>query len=161
MGQGFLGYPSTLMLDVVVCALVLVVPVLLYSIYLVKYRRQYLWHRRLQTGLGVALLVTVCLFEIDMRLHGGWQAILKQRSVQLTEEQLRWVTQILLVHLVFAVSAVILWAVTLAHGWRCIPRPPQPSPHSGRHKLLGWLATLTLTMTSITGLVFYYYAFVI
>lgn len=161
MGQGFLGYPSTLMLDVVVCALVLVVPVLLFSIYLVKYRRQYLWHRRLQTGLGVALLLTVCLFELDMRLHGGWQAILKQRSVQLTEAQLSWVTQILLVHLIFAVSAVILWAVTLTHGWRKIPRPPQPSAHSARHKLLGWLATLTLTMTSVTGLVFYYYAFVV
>lgn len=161
MAKGFLGYPSTLMLDVVVCALILVVPVLLFSIYLVKYRRSYLWHRRLQTGLGLALLVTVCLFELDMRLHGGWQAILKQRAVLLTEEQLQWVSRILLVHLVFAVSTVVLWAVTLTHGWKRIPHPPQPSPHSTTHKRLGWLSTITLILTSATGLVFYYYAFMI
>ena len=128
MAKGFLGYPSTLMLDVVVCTLVLVVPALLFSIYLVKFRRQYLWHRRLQTGLGVALLITVCLFEIDMRLHGGWQAILKQRSVLLTDDQLQWVSRVLMVHLVFAISAVLLWAVTLTLGWKRIPHPPQPSP---------------------------------
>jgi putative membrane protein len=161
MATGFLGYPSTLMLDVVVCALALVVPALFFSIYLVKFRRNYLWHRRLQTGLGIALLVTVCLFEIDMRWHGGWQAILKQRSVLLTDEQLQWVSRVLLIHLVFAVSTVILWTATLTHGWRRIPRPPQPSPHSGLHKRLGWLSTIALTLTSVTGLVFYYYAFMI
>ncbi len=161
MGQGFLGYPSTLMLDVVVCALILVVPVLLFSIYLVKFRRQYLWHRRLQTGLGVALLITVCLFEIDMRLHGGWQEILKRRAVLLTDPQLQWVSRVLLVHLVFAVSTVILWAVTLTHGWKRIPNPPQPSVHSRVHKRLGWLSAITLTLTSVTGLIFYYYAFMI
>lgn len=160
MAKGFLGYPSTLMLDVVVCALVLVVPVLLYSIYLVKFRRNYLWHRNLQTALGAALLLTVSLFEIDMRLHGGWQQILKNREVQLEPDQLEWVRQILLVHLVFAVSAVLLWAVTLTHGWKRIPNPPQPSPHSGLHKWLGWSSTITLTLTSVTGLIFYYYAFV-
>ncbi len=159
MGKGFLGYPSTLMLDIVVCALLLVLPVLLYSIWLVKFRRNYLGHRNLQSGLGIVLLITVCLFEIDMRLQGGWQAILKNRAEQLSEPQLLWVRRVLLVHLVFAVSAVFLWGVTLTHGWKKIPNPPQPSPHSARHKLLGWLATITLTLTSVTGLVFYYYAF--
>lgn len=161
MGTGFLGYPSTVMLDIVVCALALVVPVLLYSIYLVKFRRNYLWHRNIQTALGVALLVTVGLFEIDMRLHGGWQAILKNRSVQLSADQLNWVSQILMVHLVFAVSAVALWAVTIAHGWKRIPRPPQPSPASLLHKRLGWSSTISLTLTSVTGLIFYYYAFMV
>lgn len=161
MAQGFLGYPSTLMLDVVVCALVLVVPALLYSIYLVKYRRRYLLHRNLQVGLGAALLITVCLFEIDMRLHGGWRAILKNRPTPLTEAQLTQVGQILAIHICFAVSAVVLWIVTLIHGLRNIPNPPAPSSHSGRHKTLGWLSTVTLALTSVTGLVFYYYAFVV
>jgi uncharacterized membrane protein YozB (DUF420 family) len=161
MAKGFLGYPSTLMLDVVVCALALVVPVLLYSIYLVKFRRNYLWHRNIQTALGATLLVTVCLFEIDMRLNGGWMEILKNRSVQLSTAQLEWVRSVLIVHLVFAVSAVLLWAITLTHGWKRIPNPPMPSPHSGLHKLLGWLSTITLTLTSVTGLIFYYYAFMV
>jgi putative membrane protein len=161
MAQGFLGYPSTLMLDVVVCALVLVVPLLLYSIYLVKFRRQYLWHRNLQIGLGAVLLVTVCLFELDMRMQGGWRSILRNRPTQLSESQLLFVGRILLIHVCFAVSSVVLWIVTLTHGLRNVPNPPAPSPHSERHKLLGWLSTISLTLTSVTGLIFYYYAFVV
>jgi putative membrane protein len=160
MAQGFLGFPSTLMLDVVVCALVLVVPALLYSIYLVKFQRQYLWHRNLQIGLGIALLITVCLFEIDMRLQGGWQAILKNREHQLSAARLTLVGRILLIHVCFAVSAVLFWTVTLVHGLRNIPNPPGPSAHSKLHKRLGWMSTICLTLTSITGLIFYYYAFV-
>lgn len=160
MARGFLGFPSTLMLDVVVCALALVVPVLLYSIYLVKYQRRFLWHRNLQIALGGALFVTVCLFELDMRLQGGWQAILKNREIPLSDSRLTLVSQILAIHVCFAISAVLLWTVTLVHGLRNIPYPPGPSPHSAAHKRLGWLSTISLTLTSVTGLIFYYYAFV-
>jgi len=161
MAKGFLGYPSTVMLDVVVCALVLVVPLLFYSIYLVKFRREFLWHRNLQLTLGAALLVTVCLFELDMRLQGGWLTILKNRPVPLSETHLTLVGQILAVHVCFAISAVFSWIATMTHGLRNIPYPPGPSSHSARHKTLGWLSTITLTLTSVTGLIFYYYAFMV
>ena len=39
MQNGFLGNNASLMLDVVVCALVLVVPALLFSLYTVKIKR--------------------------------------------------------------------------------------------------------------------------
>ena len=55
--SGFLGYQTTFMLDFVVCALALVVPLLLYSLWLVKVRRNYLGHKRLQIALGLILLV--------------------------------------------------------------------------------------------------------
>ena len=160
MGAGFLGYPSTLMLDVVVVALALVVPLLLVSLYLVKIARNYTAHRNLQILLGGLLLVTVGLFELDMRLQGGWQAILKNRDVQLSPERLSLVSQVLFVHLGFAVSTCILWTVTLIWAWRAYPNPPVPMSHSKTHKLLGWLSMLDITLTSVTGLAFYYLAFV-
>lgn len=161
MARGFLGYPSTIMLDIVVCALVLVVPVLLFSIYVGKFRHQYVLHRVLQSGLGLVLFVTVCLFEVDMRLHGGWQAILKNRPVELTADQMTLVSRILMIHLVFAISAVGLWTATLWLGWRRFANPPKPGAHSRQHKVLGWLSTISLSLTSVTGLVFYYYAFMV
>src|SRR5262249_40470812 len=69
MSHGFLGYNATLMLDVVVCALIVVVPTLLFSLFAVKIRRNYRLHKALQIALGVILLIVVGLFEIDMRLH--------------------------------------------------------------------------------------------
>jgi hypothetical protein len=47
---GFLGYPTTFMLDFVVCALVLIVPLLLFSLWLVKFRRNYAGHMKLPSG---------------------------------------------------------------------------------------------------------------
>jgi len=160
MGPGFLGYASTLMLDVVVCALVLVVPLLLFSLYTVKIQRNYQLHKYLQMALGAALLVTVGLFELDMRLHGGWRQIVAKRTPELTPEQLIRVEQILSIHLCFAVTTCVLWAVTMVGALRRFPNPPRPSEYSARHKVLGWLAAIDITLTSVTGLWWYYVAFV-
>ncbi len=160
--DGFLGYPSCFMLDVVVCALVLVVPLVLWSLYLVKFRRAYNAHRWWQVAITVIVLLAVVLFEIDIRQHGGWQAIVNppSRPPRLTGERLDTVRLALWVHLVFAVSTPLLWGVTLTAAWRRFPRPPIPGAHSGWHKCLGWASVVDLVLTSVTGLVFYYLAFV-
>ncbi|MFQ5734286.1 MAG: DUF420 domain-containing protein [Planctomycetaceae bacterium] len=163
MNDGFLGNDSSLMLDVVVCALVLVVPVLLFSIYTVKFRRGFLLHRHLQTALGAALLLTVGAFEVDMQIvHGGWENVVNkpEQPQRVTGEDLETVQTLLWVHLVFAISTPVLWTVTLVLAWRRFPSPPQPGEHSRLHKTLGWLSAVDITLTSVTGLVFYYVAFI-
>lgn len=162
MSNGFLGYNASFMLDFVVSALVLIVPVLLLSLYLVKVRRNYRWHRNLQTALGLVLLVAVSAFEVDMRLHGGWEHIVNKdpASPRLSPVQMERVSQVLMVHLVFAISTPFLWGVTLYLAWRRFGRDPQPGPHSQLHKTLGWASVLDIVLTSMTGLWFYYVAFV-
>jgi hypothetical protein len=126
MTDGFLGYRASLMLDIVVCALVIVVPTLLASLYAVKIRGNYALHRFLQVMLGIVLLMTVGLFEIDMRLHGGIVGILAKRSRPLSAKELTSFYRLLYVHLFFAISTVVLWAVTLSLALRRIPAPPGP-----------------------------------
>ena len=160
MNDGFLGYRTSLMLDFVVCSLVLVVPALIYSIYLVKVRRNFVAHRNIQLTLAVVLLVAVTAFEIDMQqIQGGWEKVVAKRLNPLTAEQLQSVRQVLWIHLVFAVSSPVLWATTIVLALRRMPKPPAQCTHSDLHKKLGWLSTLDLTLTSITGLWFYYVAF--
>jgi len=162
MGHGFLGYHASFMLDVVVCALVVVVPVLLFSLYLVKFRRRYLWHRNIQVGLGIVLLVTVAAFEYDMRSHGGWEQIVNKDSQhpRLVGETLESVRRLLWVHLVFAITTPLLWTTTIFLALKRFASPPSPGPHSWLHKRLGWASAVDITLTSVTGLLFYYFAFV-
>ncbi len=160
MQDGFLGYKSSFMLDFVVAALVLIVPVLLFSLYTVKVRKNFLLHRNLQLLLGIVLLIAVAAFEVDLRLQGGWLAVVNKGEPKLTPEKLSFVGSLLVVHLVFAISTPFLWIATIVLALRRIPNPPQPGPHSGLHKILGWLSTIDITLTSATGLVFYYFAFV-
>lgn len=158
MTDGFLGFRASLMLDVVVCALVLVVPLLLYSLYVVKVRRNYTLHRNLQMLLGIVLGIAVIAFEIDMRMQGGWEQIVGKREI--ASDHFEQIRKMLYVHLVFAISTPFLWTATIVLALRRFANPPLPSPHSRLHKKLGWLATIDITLTSVTGLMFYYLAFV-
>jgi putative membrane protein len=161
MSQGFLGYHATFMLDVVVCALVLLVPALATSIYLVKFRRQYAWHRRLQLTLAAVLFLAVAAFEVDVQLvHHGWQNIVKDARPDMAAESLDFARKVLYVHLVFAISTPLLWILTISLALPKFGNPPFPSRHSPVHKLLGWCSATDLALTSATGLLFYYFAFI-
>ncbi|MEZ6126669.1 MAG: DUF420 domain-containing protein [Planctomycetaceae bacterium] len=161
--DGFLGYRTSFMLDFVVCALVVIVPVLLFSLWSVRIRRNYSLHRKLQIALGIILLIAVGAFEVDLQLvHGGWENIVRKSfpdeaalAARVSEAR-PW----LLLHLLFAVTTPVLWMITLVLALRRFGNPPQPAPHSRVHQKLGWLSTIDITLTAITGLIFYYVAFV-
>lgn len=161
--DGFLGYQTSFMLDFVVCALVVIVPVLVASICLVRFGHRYSQHRILQTGLCVVLLIAVGAFEVDLQVvHGGWENVVAKgySDEALLAERISRAQPWLWLHLVFAVSTPLLWIVTLAMALRQFPSPPLPSAHSRLHRRLGWLSTIDVTLTAVTGLIFYYVTFV-
>ena len=163
LSNGFLGYQTTFMLDFVVCALVLIVPLLLWSLWLVKFRRRYVVHKRLQITLGIVLLIAVTAFEVDVQMvHGGWEKIVARQelSPEVLTTKINDVRPWLLVHLMFAVTTPLLWIVTITLALLRFENPPAPGPHSRLHRILGWASTIDLTLTSVTGLLFYYVAFV-
>lgn len=163
MKNGFLGYNASFMLDFVVSALVLIVPVILYSLYVVKVQKNFALHRNLQVALGLILLVAVSAFEIDTQLvHGGWENIVNKdpEAPRLVGDQFTHVQSVLRIHLIFAISTPFLWAITLFYALKKFASPPVPGEHSRLHKTLGWLSVIDIVMTSITGLWFYYVAFI-
>jgi putative membrane protein len=157
--DGFLGTRATFMLDVVVLAMVVVLPVLAWSIYLVKYRKNYALHKRLQLVLGSVLLVAVVLFEADMRVN-GWRDRAEASPYIGGPGSIDWVTIVLGIHLCFAVSAAVLWVVVISQALRGFPQPPAPSAHSAWHRRFGKLAAYDMLCTAITGWIFYWLAFV-
>ena len=160
MKDGFLGYHTSFMLDAVVVALVLVVPVLIFSLFSVKIWRHFALHRTIQLGLAIALLAAVMAFEVDLHfVQGGWEHVVK-KGPEVSQDQMSFIQLVLRIHLLFAGTTPFLWATTILFAWRRMPSPPQPCAHSRLHKLLGWASTADLVMTSVTGLVFYYVAFV-
>jgi uncharacterized membrane protein YozB (DUF420 family) len=165
MKNGFLGNPTSFMLDFVVCALVVLVPLLLYSLFVVKKQKNYTLHKKLQVTLGIILLVAVGAFEIDMQwVQGGWENVMAKQLDTLGEEGLAKkidsVRTVLHIHLIFAIATPVLWIVTLVLALKRFEQPPIPGSHSTAHKTLGWASTIALTLTSVTGIWFYVVAFV-
>jgi len=154
--DGILGTRAPLILDVLCIAMLAVVIVLAWSIYQVKVRRRYSLHKWTQITLAAILLTTVILFENDIRLH-GWE---DRAAGQIGGHAPAAAFEALYVHLIFAVTTVILWPVTIALALRNFPNPPLPGPHSRVHVPLARTAAIDMVLTAITGWIFYYVAFV-
>lgn len=176
--DGFLGTRASLMLDVVFLAMFAILPVLGWSIWLVRRRRNYLLHKRIQVVLLVVLGLTVGLFEIDMRFVSGWRERaelspyftpvssagpawdLLFKSLIGRDAVPGWVFRSLAIHLIFAVSTTILWAWVGVRALRRFPSPPEPGAHSASHLFWGRLAAWDMLLTACTGWIFYWVAFV-
>jgi putative membrane protein len=154
MVDGILGTRASLMLDVVFLAMFAVLPVLAWSVWLVKSRRNFVLHKRVQTALSVILLLTVALFEMDMRLN-GWRS---RASASPFFPDI--VMPLLYVHLFFAVTTAALWSFVVIQAYRHFPQPPTPGSYSVRHRFWGWLAAIDMVLTALTGWTFYVLAFV-
>lgn len=153
--DGFLGTRASWMLDFVFVAMLFALVALIASIWLVRVHKAYVAHKWLQIVLSYVLLVTVVAFEVDMRLH-GW----KDRAANAEGLVAPEVWTALYIHLGFAISTALLWPAVLVRAWRAYPNPPRPSSHSREHRVWAWLAVLGLTMTTVTGWIFYWLAFV-
>ena len=162
--NGFLNYllptsRASLLLDLVYVSMLAVVPAMWWSIYLVRRRRQYRWHKRIQLGLGVALLIVVALFAVDMRVNGWRERALASPYLSANGGP-SWVDLALRLHLAFAVTTVALWITVIIQAVRHFPSPPLPNEHSSWHRSFGSLAAYDLTLTALTGWLFYWLAFV-
>ncbi|MBM4022709.1 MAG: DUF420 domain-containing protein [Planctomycetes bacterium] len=149
-----LGSRASLGMDVVLVGLIALLPVLAWSIAAVRAGR-YTLHKRLQLFIVVALAAAIVVFEIDVRLFSDWRARARPSPF--------WpagVLGLLGIHLVFAISTFVLWAWVVWEAVRRFPTPPAPGRHGPRHRRLARLAALDLLATTVTGLAFYWLAFV-
>jgi uncharacterized membrane protein YozB (DUF420 family) len=137
-----------------------VTPLLAASIALVKQRRQYALHKRLQIAMAAVLLIAVVLFEIDIRVN-GWEK--RAELSPYFDEDHKWscpAGRALMIHLSFAVPTLVLWIVVVVRALRGFCSPPAPGPHSAAHARWGWLAAGGMVLTAVTGWIFYWLAFV-
>ena len=104
MPPGFLGTDADILMDVVVCSLVVVLPMLALSWRWVR-AKHYVRHRNTMVGLGSTLAVVVTLFEIDVRLAGGAFGLAKNSSLAGTT----LMSVSIWVHLAIAAFTAILW----------------------------------------------------
>ena len=144
------------MLDFVFLAMFAIVLVLSFSIVLVRRKKRYRLHKRIQIATALILLVTIVAFEIDMRFLTDWRE-LAEPSRYYASGAVGWS---LAIHLLFAVPTPFVWIYTMIMALRNIPRDPQPCSYSGKHRFWGWLSAIMMYLTAATGWVFYILAFV-
>lgn len=153
--DGFLGTRASFGMDLVLVGLLTVLPVLVWSVHVVRKKRDFATHKRLQLLIAGLLLAAIVIFEIDVRLISDW----KMRA----RPSPWWPTGVLTalgVHLVFAISTLVLWVWVVWEAIIRFPVPPHPGTHGPRHRVMARIAALDLVLTACTGSLFYWLAFV-
>ena len=145
---------GTLTLDLMPVAMLVTVPLLITSIYLVRFRYKYRIHAWMQGSLAGLLIIAIILFEIDVRLN-DWRRLAIPSPFYET-----WLFPELYLHLFFAVTATLLWAYMIGTVIKNRPVPGSRNLSTARHRNVG-MATATFTIaTAISGCAFYWMAFV-
>lgn len=155
---GFLGTRGSFTLDLVFVAMFLVVPVMWSSVWLVHTGQRFRLHKAIQITLAIVLLIAVMVFELEIRLR-GWRHLAAESPFWHDGGWNDWIDYSLVVHLLFAIPTPLIWTVVIVRALRGFPRPPQPSNHSQAHRLWGKIAAAGMTLTAVTGCIFYWLAF--
>jgi hypothetical protein len=121
--DGFLGTRASFGMDVVLVGLLATLPLLAWSIYLVARRRNFAAHRKLQFFIAAALATAIVVFEIDVRLISDW----KLRAAP-SPFWPSGVLSALGIHLVFAISTLVLWVWVVWEAVKRFPSPPGRMP---------------------------------
>ncbi len=156
VANGFLPTRGSIVLDAIFIGMFLINAAMIFSIYLVRFRKQYRMHRRIQVWLAVILAVAVVLFEIDMRFVTDWRKLAEPSRFYESGMVDRW----LWIHLAFAIPTPFLWLFVVIRALRQFVLETKPGGHSQSHRFWGWIAAASMLMTAITGCIFYWLAFV-
>jgi len=153
--DGFLGTRGSLGMDVVLVGLFAVLPLLAWSVYLVRSRRDFAAHQ--------------AVADRDRLGPAGLHRDLRDRYPPISDWKVRarpspfWPggrRRPLAVHLVFAVSTLVLWVWTICRALGRFPQPPLPGTHGRASSVDGPSGERSIVLTAVTGSCFYWLAFV-
>ncbi len=154
MPSGFLGTRGDILMDLVIVAFLLIMPVLLMSWRCARCG-DYTRHRALQIGLASVLAVAVVLFEIDLKLSGGIFILTAPSAYSGTT----LLNSLIYGHMLVAIGSVLVWAPLLLFSAKHFGNPPQPGVFSERHRFWGRVGMLLMMLSGLSALPLYYLGF--
>jgi uncharacterized membrane protein YozB (DUF420 family) len=155
IASGFLPTRGSVMLDFVAVVMLAVTAVLAFSIYQVRYRRNFRLHRNLQLTTAVLLGLSLIAFEVDVRLFTDWRELAKP-SPYYESGIVHWS---LAIHLCLAIPTPIVWVVVITMALRRFRHGFEQGSFNRFHRISGRIAAAMMFATALTGWTFYYLAF--
>ncbi len=152
--QGFLGTSALLYMDVATLLFALLPFLLLLSI---RYAilKQYRKHFISQIVILFLTLVVVVVFEIGVRVSGGFMEFSKESSLPFS-----FLATFLIVHILIAIAAVCGWVYLIVVSYLGYSREGINATVFQHHKKMGKWIFAALTLTSIMGCCIYIFLFI-
>ncbi|WNC72152.1 hypothetical protein RGQ13_18830 [Thalassotalea psychrophila] len=154
--QGFFGTRADLMMDLVIVAFIIIMPLLVIS-WRTARSGNHLGHAKMQISLSVILAVAVVIFELDLKLSGGMAVLTKDSTYFGTNTLNYWMWG----HTLIAIITTLLWAVLVILSIKKFKLPPntKTNPFRKFHRPLGYCGMISMFATGLTSFPLYYYGF--
>jgi putative membrane protein len=110
-------------------------------------------HYKMQLAIFIVTLIVIVIFEIGVRLSGGFSAFMQTSNANLS-----YMTLFLIVHILIALVSVVLYFLVVYSAYRVIKLKKKPLIK--KHKFFGSLVFLGMSITSFMGTTIYYYLFI-
>jgi putative membrane protein len=150
--DGFLGTSAPFYMDLVTIYFALL-PFLLFIAIRKAVKGDYVTHYKMQLATFVVTLLVVVIFEIGVRISGGFMAFMQNSAANYTAMVI-----FLIVHVLVAIVSVVIWSALLYGATKRYKVEKKEIQTS--HKKVGQFVFLGLSLTSIMGVLIYYFLFV-
>lgn len=150
--QGFLQTDAPIYLDMVTVYFA-ILPFLLFGGIVFAINKNHEAHYKMQLSTYIFTLIMVIIFEIGMRMSGGFAKYMEDTTINET-----FMLGFLIFHILIALSSVVLWTILIYSAVKEYKLKHQPIVKS--HKKLGMIVYGGITMTSFTGVLIYYFLFI-
>ena len=143
---GFLGTRAPFFMDVVTL-IVAVLPLLVASaIYLAKIKK-YKLHSYAQLFIFVFSVIVLGYFETGVRMVGGFETFMQESSVSIN-----YAFVVLVFHIAISIITLIVWGMAIFMAKKLLKQ--------NKHKNIGLITFVGVTLTSLTGIWVYFLMFV-
>jgi len=150
--SGFLGTSAPFYMDLVTLYFG-VLPLLMGIAIFMAVQKRYELHYKMQLSIFIVTLLIVGVFEVGVRVSGGFSAFMEQSNANTT-----FMIIFLLVHILIAIATVVLYSILIYSAIKEYKLKSAPIVKS--HKKLGKLVFLGMSITSFMGVLIYYFLFI-
>lgn len=153
--KGFLGTRGDFFSDLLILALVVILPALITAI-VFAVKKRYLLHKRMMLAIFTVLVLYVIVYETNLTILGGVNYLTTNTRVPLAPYM-----SLVVFHIVQSALALILGGATISRG-RAALSSGQVSREGfvSVHRKIAWVEVAMLVISAVTGLVIYYLTFI-
>jgi putative membrane protein len=152
---GFLGTRAPMYLDLVAVFFMLL-PLLLFVSVRFAVKGEIKKHLNSQLTVFVMTLVMIVVFEVGMRMAGGFGEYMKESSISYN-----YFITFLIVHIIVALATVNLWSYQIISSVKAYKKGTLTGETAQRHKKIAKFLMLGIGVTLIQAASIYYFMFVL
>jgi len=152
---GFLGTRAPFFMDVITIFFALMPFLVAASIYLAV-KKRYVLHFQSQMAIFIMTMVMVVIFEIGVRVDGGFNAYMQESSLPYGG-----VLVYLVIHILIALLMVVGWGITIYSSYKAFREEGISSTYFKEHKKRARWVFLAIIITSIMGTSMYPILFIL